>query len=187
VQRRERLVEAAEVLEVDADVVERARALERVAVRDRQREALLVPLEADVGPARTRMDDADRAHRRRLRGEVARVLGDRERAQVVGERLRRVAQGVVDLPDAAQRVGAADVVAHGLEQRERLAVGLERARLVERELGGAALEVAGARPRTGVGDERGELGSLGGEARGVARVVRERVGRFGQQRDEPVA
>jgi hypothetical protein len=147
-----------------------------------QREALLVPLEADVGPARARMDDADRAHRRRLRGEVARVLGDRERAQVVGERLRRVAQRVVDLPDAAQRVGAADVVADGLEQRERLAVGLERARLVERELGGAALEVAGARPRTGVGHERGELGRLGGEARGVARVVRERVGRLGQQR-----
>jgi hypothetical protein len=126
-QRRERLVEAAEVLEVDADVVERAGALERVALRPAQREALLVPVEPDVGAARARMHDADRAHRRRLRGHVAGVFRDRQRAEVVGEGLRRVAERVVDLSDAAQRVGPSDVVADGLEQREGLAVRLERA------------------------------------------------------------
>ena len=130
------------------------------------------------------MHDADRAHRRRLRGGIPRVVGDRQRAQVVRERLRRVAKRVVDLADPAQRVGASHVVMDGLEAGERLAVGLERTGLVERELGRAPLEVPRPGARAGVGDQRRERGRLGGQARRIARVVRERVGRLGEERGE---
>jgi hypothetical protein len=114
-QRGERFVEPPEVLLVDADVVERARALDRVGLGARQREAAPVPVEPFLVTARARMHDADRAHRRRLRAQVARRFRDRQRTQVVRECLRRVPELVVDLSEAAQRIGATRIVTRGLE------------------------------------------------------------------------
>jgi hypothetical protein len=92
---------------------------------------LPVELEATGVVAGLGADEPDRAQRHgAVRGDAV-ALVDLERAQLVFQRMREIAQDVLQEAQGAQRAGDGGLVSRGLETLERLRVEVERHAVIE--------------------------------------------------------
>ena len=182
-ERRVRLCVLAEVLEVDADVVERLAALDGVLGPRGERQAAPVVVEAGARVVGARVDDADRAQRGGLAAAVAGALVQRQRAELEVERAREVAQRVVDEADRAQRPRDRAVVAGRLERAQRLVEERQRAAVLQQEVRAAAGDEERLGVRRSVGQRLRERRRLLRQRRRAVRVdAGHRVGQREQER-----
>jgi hypothetical protein len=141
--RRERVLDAAQVLEVEPDVVQGARDRIVVAQAARELEAAPVPVQGVLVVARLGRRHADRAQHARHAVLVAQLLVQAQRRQVVRVRGLEAAHVVVREGHEPMDLGLAPARALAADVRERGLVVLERVPVLAQHLAAFAEEHAG--------------------------------------------